>query len=94
MYTTEQKLEIDRKLKKFIQDPDWSYIEDLILSYLAELVHVNTLPIGLTNDQIATEVRGRQLLFKQFSSFLNETGLVKEQKTSQIIKPINWSGKK
>lgn len=90
MYSPEEQLEIQKKLTKFIQDPDWSYIEELIMNYVLDAVAVNNIPNNLSNDQIASEVRARQMLFSRFTQFLNETGLVKQEKTDELKKPISF----
>lgn len=90
MYSPEEQLEIQKKLKKFIQDKDWAYVEELILSYVIDAVSINNIPSNLSNDQIASEVRGRQLLFQRFTQFLNETGLVKQEKTDELKKQVSF----
>lgn len=81
------KDQLDNKLKKFIQDPDWVYIEELFIAYMIDLVDLNSIPEGLSNDQIASEVRGRKILASRLSQFLNETGVIKADKVSRILTP-------
>ena len=87
------KEQLDQKLKKFITDPDWKYIEDLFMSYVLDLINMGNIdPKGtMSNDQIASEVRGRKLLSASLAQFLNETKLIREQKTESIlIKPTSF----
>lgn len=90
MISQEKQAEIDKKLKKFIYDPDWAYVEDLILQYVIGLYDLRSVNKGLNNDQLAAEVRGREILGQNLVQFLNETKLIKEEKTSTIIKPPSF----
>lgn len=85
------KEQLDNKLKKFIQDPDWVYIEELFLAYMVDLVDLNSIPEGLSNDQIASEVRGRKILASRLGQFLNETNVIKADKVSKILTPNKTS---
>ena len=87
------KEQLDNKLKKFIQDPDWKYIEELFLAYMIDLVDLNNIPEGLNNDQIASEVRGRKLIASRLGQFLNETNVIREDKVSRILTPNKTSFK-
>lgn len=70
---------------KFFTDPDWSEMEELILSYIEPFRSVMNIPQGLTNDQIATEVRGRQLQVEQMEKFLADTKIVTRRLTDGKI---------
>lgn len=69
---------------KFFTDPDWSGMEELLESYIEPFESVMNIETeGKTNDQIATEVRGRQLMLENLRKFLSDTKVVK----SRIINP-------
>ena len=69
------------KLKdKFFTDPDWRLMEELIREYIEPLSSSLNIDIKLSNDQIATEVRGRQLAYESLNSFLEQT---------QVLRPRN-----
>jgi hypothetical protein len=76
--------EILKKLyDKFFSDPDWSEVEKLIESYIEPMKGVVNIPATLTNDQMATEVRGRQLMVEQLERFLQDAKIIKHK----IISP-------
>ena len=64
---------------KFFTDPDWSMMEELLLSYIEPFRSVLDIPSNLSNDQIATEVRGRQKMIEQIERFLVDTKVVREK---------------
>lgn len=71
--TKEEKIQ---KLKKFTQDPDWNLMEELVNNYLAPLTEIGTIDITKSNDEIATEVRGRQIAIDGLTKFLNEAKII------------------
>lgn len=68
-----------QKLKdKFFTDPDWAMMEELLRSYIDPMASsMNIETVGKSNDEIATEVRGRQLAFNALEKFLNDSGVLK-----------------
>lgn len=79
--------QLDAKLKKFINDPDWVYVEELFLAFVEGLIDLQSIPEGLSNDQIASEVRGRKILANRLGQFLRETNVIKEKNISRILVP-------
>lgn len=62
--------------EKFFTDPDWAMMEELILSYIDPLKSVETINAKMSNDQIATEVRGRQISYDALYRFLQDAKVV------------------
>lgn len=60
---------------KFFSDPDWSMMEELIEEYLAPFRDVANINEGWTNDQVASEVRGRKLMIQSLDKFLADSGI-------------------
>ena len=69
---------IDLKLlhEKFFTDPSWGDMEELILEYLAPFRSVMNVDTKKTNDEIATEVRGRQLMLENLDRFLEDSKII------------------
>jgi len=65
------------KLNKFVADPDWFLVEDILMSYIDPLKSVSSIDMKASNDQIASEVRGRQIAIEGLTKFLNEMKIVK-----------------
>lgn len=70
-------IDVKKLTEKFFTDPDWSMMEELLRSYIDPLQFVNTIDAGMSNDEIATEVRGRQLAYKGLDDFLTQSGVLK-----------------
>jgi hypothetical protein len=67
-----------QKLKdKFFTDPDWSVMEELLREYITPLESALNIDATWSNDQIATEVRGRQLAYNSIDKFLVDAGVLK-----------------
>lgn len=70
-----------QKLKdKFFTDPDWAMMEELIRSYIDPLASSLNINPKMSNDEIATEVRGRQLAYQTLEQFLSQSGVLKPRK--------------
>lgn len=79
----EEKIE---RLKKFTLDRDWYLMEEILKEHLSPLVDVMTIDETKSNDQIASEVRGRQLTIKGLTNFLNDTKIIKGSITKKETK--------
>ncbi len=66
-----------KKLRdKFFSDPDWIEMEELIEEYLSPMRDTETIPDNLSNDQIASEVRGRKMITRNLDKFLSDSGII------------------
>lgn len=70
---------------KFFTDPDWREMEELIETYLAPFRDVMEIKTTLSNDEIATEVRGRQLMIENLDKFLSDSSVLRSKNTRQTI---------
>lgn len=61
---------------KFFNDPDWAIVEEMISEYIEPLKDISTVDIKKSNDEIATEVRGRQITINQLNKFLLDSRIV------------------
>ncbi len=71
--------------ERFFTDPMWGDMEELLMEYLLPFKSVENIAKGLSNDQIATEVRGRQLMVEQLERFLSDTKIIKQR----LDRPLN-----
>lgn len=73
-------IDLKKLHEKFFTDPDWREMEELIESYIAPFRSVSgVVTKGMSNDEIATEVRGRQLMVEQLDKFLEDTKIVRSR---------------
>jgi hypothetical protein len=76
----------DLKLVKehFFADPSWHLVEELIRSYINPLESCLHIRADMSNDEIASEVRGRQIAYETLDKFLVDSGLLKPRITKQV----------
>ncbi len=65
----------------FFQDPSWHLVEELIRSYINPLESCLNIRADASNDEIASEVRGRQIAYETLDKFLVDSGLLKQKIT-------------
>lgn len=70
---------------RFFTDPMWVDMEELLLEYLEPFRSVLNIDTKMSNDQIATEVRGRELMVNQLEKFLEDTRVIR----ARINRPVN-----
>lgn len=68
--------ETRKELQKFTQDPSWHLMQELMEGHLEPLRDIMSIDKDLSNDQIASEVRGRQITIKALDSFLRNAGII------------------
>ncbi len=74
-----------KKLKEhFFSDPMWVEVESMIREYMTPLESSLNIDVNLSNDQIATEVRGRQLAYQLLEKFLSDSGMLKPRIIREI----------
>jgi hypothetical protein len=78
-------VDIEKLKAKFFTDPDWAMMEELIRSYTTPLESSLNIDVNLSNDQIATEVRGRQLAVKSLEEFLTQSGILRPRIISEPV---------
>ncbi len=71
--------------ERFFTDPMWGDMQELLEEYLEPFKSVLNIRKNATNDEIATEVRGRQLMVEQLERFLSDTKIIKQR----FNKPLN-----
>ena len=67
--TKEEKI---NKLQKFVNDPDWVLLEDMIHEYIEPLRDIDTIDISGTSDSVMADVAGRQKAYKAMTAFLRD----------------------
>jgi len=69
-------VDLKKLTEKFFTDPDWSMMEELILEYIEPMASSMNINTKMSNDEIATEVRGRQLAYESLSKFLEDSKII------------------
>lgn len=67
----------------FFEDPSWHLVEELIRSYINPLQSCLNIRADASNDEIASEVRGRQIAFEALNTFLVDSGILQSRITKK-----------
>ncbi len=67
----------------FFQDPSWHLVEELIENYIEPLKSCLNIRPDMSNDEIASEVRGRQIAYESLNTFLTDSGVLKPRIISE-----------
>lgn len=72
------KQDLQRIHEKFISDPDWKIVEQLIEQFIEPLKSIDSINTeGKTSDEVFAELKGNQTTYRVLNDFLNELRLVK-----------------
>ena len=66
-------------IDKFFTDPDWSGVEELILSYIEPLKNMDNVDVNQPAEHVKAEIIGRQMAYECLNKFLNDNKLVKSK---------------
>jgi len=70
------KQELNAKLNKFFQDPDWILVEEMINDYIDPLRDVSTINTDRPADAVMAEVAGRKLTVEKLTMFLRDARII------------------
>lgn len=74
-------IDLKKLTEKFFTDPDWAMMEELIEEHIKPVRSTTSIVTkDKSNDEIATEVRGRQLMIESLDRFLSDTGIISRRK--------------
>ncbi len=72
------KQDLERVHQKFVSDPDWKIVEQLLEQFMEPLKYVDTIDTkGKTADEVFALVEGRKLAIDSLNNFLSEIRLLK-----------------
>ena len=72
------KQDLERIHQKFVCDPDWKIVEQLLNQHLESLQSIDSIDTtGKTSDEVFAELKGRQLTTQALNGFLSEVKLLK-----------------
>lgn len=79
-------VDLEKLKAKFFTDPDWVMMEELIREYIEPLESVSEINTKVSNDELATEVRGRQIAYKALNDFLEQSKILKPKINNSVTK--------
>lgn len=67
---------MDTLTQKFFSDPDWSKIEEMLMTKIDALKDFESIDTNQSAETVKAEVIGRRIAYNSLIDFLNETKLV------------------
>lgn len=77
--------DIEKIRTKFLEDPDWSIVEDMFTAHLVPLLDMTTIDTTQPAEHVKAEVIGRTKAHNAIVDILNESKIV----TRQLVKVKN-----
>lgn len=66
--------------KRFLQDPDWYQVEELVLEYINPLLDLTTVDMTQPAEHIKAEILGRKMSYDALIQLTRASGLVRPDK--------------
>lgn len=67
---------MDTLTQKFFSDPDWSKIEEMLMTKINALKDFESIDTNQSAETVKAEVIGRRIAYNSLIDFLNETKIV------------------
>jgi len=81
------KQDLERIHQKFVSDPDWRIVEQLLEQFIEPLKSINNIDTkGKTADEVFALVEGRKIAIDSLNNFLSEIRLLKTAVTKHAEK--------
>lgn len=68
--------------KRFLQDPDWFQVEELVLEFINPLRDSSTIDTTQPAEHVKAEVIAREMSYQSLIGFVRSSGLVRSEKLS------------
>jgi hypothetical protein len=63
---------------RFLKDPEWHLIEELVMSYITPLLDMSTIDTTLPAEDVKAQIIGRRLAYEQMWEFVQQSKLISE----------------
>jgi hypothetical protein len=73
------------KIKRFVQDPDWNIIENILWERIEPLRYIEDIDDKQTGTDIKAQVKANKKVFNALYGFLKEVGMLKKDYKSKNI---------
>ncbi len=69
--------------KRFLQDPEWYQIEELVLEFINPLRDTSTIDTTQPAEHVKAEVIARELSYEALIGFVRSSGMVRSEKLTE-----------
>jgi len=66
--------------KRFLQDPEWYQVEELVLEFINPLLDLTTIDNKQPAEHVKAEVIARKLSYDALIGFTRESGMIRSDK--------------
>ncbi len=66
--------------KRFLQDPDWYQVEELVLEFINPLRDLSTIDVTQPAEHVKAEVIGREMAYESLIGFVRSSGIIRSDK--------------
>lgn len=66
--------------KRFLQDPDWHQVEELVMEFLQPLLDLSTIDKTQPAEHVKAELIARAMSYEALIGFVRSSGIVRENK--------------
>jgi uncharacterized pyridoxal phosphate-containing UPF0001 family protein len=73
------------KIKRFVQDPEWHIIEDILKEKLEKFKYIDEIDDKQTATEIKAQIKANKKAFNMLYTFLRETGMFKKDYQNKVI---------
>lgn len=70
--------------KRFLQDPQWYLVEQMILDFINPLLDITTVDITQSSEHVKAEILARKMSYDALINFTRSSGLTNEKITREI----------
>ncbi len=65
--------------KRFLQDPDWYQVEELVLEFINPLLDLTTIDNKQPAEHVKAEVIARKMSYDALIGFTRNSGMIREK---------------
>jgi hypothetical protein len=69
--------------KRFLDDPNWSEVEDVINEFITPLLSIRDIDITAKSEDVKAEVIGKLKAYEALEGFITSKGLVRSSKLAE-----------
>jgi hypothetical protein len=65
--------------KRFLSDPDWYQVEELVLEFINPLLDLKTVDTKQPPEAVKAEIIGRKLAYDSLIGFTRSSGIIRSE---------------
>lgn len=69
--------------KRFLEDPEWYQVEEVINEFITPLLSIRDIDITVSSEDVKAEVIGRLKAYETLEGFITSRGLVRSSKLAE-----------